>query len=120
MVPAPPFVAPNATVAAKAGDGALTIDDFGKNLTNTGAAGKVTLTLPDAKDVAGLALRVFLTVAQIVALSPVATEAVFLAGSGVVNKDLNIAALVGNSVEIYSDGENYHAYNANGVITKEA
>ncbi len=120
MVPAPPFVAPNADVVAKAGDDDLDATDFGKNLTNTGAVAKVTLTLPLAATVAGLALRVYLTVAQIVAFSPQAAEAIFLGGSGVVNKDVNIAGVIGNYCDLYCDGERYHVTAYSGVVTKEA
>jgi hypothetical protein len=59
-------------------------------------------------------------VAQIVSLSPVSTEAIYLGGSGVVNKDLNIAGVIGNFVDLYSDGVNFLVGNYSGVVTKEA
>jgi hypothetical protein len=59
-----PLVAPNATVVAKATTGNLLATDFGKNITNTGASGAITLTLPAASTVAK-GNKVQLTVAKV-------------------------------------------------------
>jgi len=115
-----PLVAPNATVVAKAATANLAAADFGKNITNTGASGAIVLTLPAAATVSGKSMRVQLTVAQNVSLSPAATEKVFLGGDGVANKDLVIAGVIGNYADIYCDGTNYLVVGYSGVLTKEA
>ena len=115
-----PVVAPNATIAAKSATATLTAADFGKNVTNTGASGATVLTLPAASAVRGLSARFQSTVAQQVSLSPLAAEAVFLGGNGVVNKDLVIAGVIGNYVDVYSDGTRYLVTGYSGVVTKEA
>lgn len=115
-----PLVAPNATVAAKAATANLAAADFGKNITNTGAGDAIVLTLPAAATVSGKAMRVQLTVAKNVSLSPAATEKVFLGGDGVANKDLVIAGVIGNYADIYCDGKDYLVVGYSGVLTKEA
>lgn len=116
-----PIVAPNAAVVAKAENGNLAASDLGKNLTNTGAAGTITLTQVAASTVAGACFRVYLTVAQIVRIAPTATTGkIFLAGSGVATKYLQIAGVIGNYVDIYCDGTDYHVVGYSGVVTKEA
>lgn len=115
-----PTVQPNATTTAKAATAKLTEADFGKNITNTGASGTVALTLPKASVVEGRVIRVYVTVAQVVRLTPVTGEAVYLAGSGVAGKYLNIAGVIGNYAELYSDGEQYLVTGYSGVVTKEA
>lgn len=110
----------NGTVNAKATTTTLTRDDFNTVITNTGATGTIVLTLPDASVVKGKVLKVQLTVAQIVSLSPIATDAIYLGGNGVVNKDLSIAGVIGNYADIVSDGTSYLVTNYSGVLTKEA
>jgi len=114
-----PLVAPNATVAAKAATANLAAADFGKNITNTGAGDAIVLTLPAAATVSGKAMRVQLTVAKNVSLSPATTEKVFLGGDGVANKDLVIAGVIGNYADIYCDGTDYFVVSYSGVLTKE-
>lgn len=109
-----------ATVSAHSSTATLAESDFGKNNTNTGAGGATVMTLPAAALVRGSYLKYQLTVAQQVSLSPAATDAVYLGGSGVLNKDLIIAGVVGNFVEIYSNGADYEVVNYSGVVTKEA
>jgi hypothetical protein len=120
QVPAVPKVAPEASVTAKTTTGALAIADYGVNLTNTGAGATVTLTLLAAASAAGMPLRVYLTAAQIVRLLPQTGEKIYLAGSGVATKYLNIAAAIGNFVDVYCDGEKYLVQGYSGVVTKEA
>jgi hypothetical protein len=120
LVPRPPLVAPDAAVSAQASTVALAITDYGKNITNTGAGSTIVLTLLASALVAGLAFRIQVTVAQIVRLLPATGEAICLGGSNVVTKYLNIAAVIGNFVDVYCDGTQYLVVNYSGVITKEA
>lgn len=88
-------------------------------VTNTGAGGTVVLTLPAVATMAGKALRIQVTVAQIVRAS-LAGVGVYLAGSGVAGKYLNIAGVIGNYAVLYCDGAHYHVGEYSGVLTKEA
>jgi hypothetical protein len=115
-----PQISATATVSAQASTATLTTAIAGKIITNTGAVGAVVYTLPSASSMAGKTFKVKVLVAQQVSLSPIATDAVYLAGSGVVNKDLVIAGVIGNEVTVYSNGTHYEAYFPNGVVTKEA
>lgn len=115
-----PKVPANATVSAQSATATLTSSVFGKNVTNTGAAGSITLTLPKANTAPGLSFRVQLTVAQVVQLDPNGSESIYLGGSGVAGKYLNIAGVIGNYAEIYCDGTQYHVVSYSGVLTKEA
>ena len=90
------------------------------NLTNLGAGGDIVLTLPAANSVGLYGFRVYIAAAHAVNLSPIATDAVYLAGSGVVNKDLVIAGTIGNYADLYSDGTYWHCYGHSGVVTKES
>ena len=119
MVPNPPAINPKATVAAHAADATLTADDMGQNHTNTGASGGITLTLPAASDAAGCGFRVQVTVAQIVTLDP-QTGKIYLGGSGVADKTLGIAGVIGNYADLYSDGDAWLVMGYSGVLTKEA
>jgi hypothetical protein len=120
QVPAVPKVSPAASVTAKAATGNLAIADYGVNLTNTGAGGTTVMTLLPVASAAGLPLRMQVLAAQIVRLLPQTGEKIFLAGSGVATKYLNIAATIGNFVEVYCDGEQYLVQAYSGVVTKEA
>jgi len=119
QVPPTPQIAPDATVQANAATATLAATAFGKNNTNTGAGGAIVLTLPAAATVAGQGLRLQVTVAQTVTLTPATGEKIFLGGSGVASKYALIAGVIGNFVEIYSDGVNYLITNYSGVVTKE-
>jgi hypothetical protein len=119
MVPAPPFVAPDATVVALTTGTALTVAAHaGKNITNTGASTN-THTLPAVAVAAGVAMRFQSTAAQVVRLDPSGSEQIFLGGSGVAGKYVNIAAAIGNYAEIYCDGRYWHVIAYSGVVTKE-
>lgn len=115
-----PQISATAAVAASSATATLDTTIAGKIVTNTGAGGAVVLTLPSAFSMRGKTFKVKATVAQVISLSPAATEGVFLAGSGVDNKDLSVAGVIGNEVTIYSNGNDYEAYYPNGVVTKEA
>ena len=120
MIPPPPTIAANATVAAHTDSATLTVADAGKIHTNTGSSGTVTLTLPKASDAAGCSLRAQVTAAQIVHFLPVTGEAIFLGGDGVATKYLAIAGTIGNFCDIYSDGVQWLVTKYSGVVTKEA
>jgi hypothetical protein len=113
-------MSPKATVTAKAADATLTVANFGTIITNTGAGATVTLTLPKAADCCGCVIKIQLTAAQIVRLLPVTGEKVYLGGSGVASKYLNIAAVIGNYADVFSDGEDFNVLGYSGVLTKEA
>lgn len=108
------------TVNAKTTTADLAVADFDTVITNTGAGGTIVLTLPSASSVLGKTIKVQLTVAQIVSLSPATDDAIFLGGDGVDNKDLNIAGVIGNYADVYSDGINFIVGSYSGVLTKEA
>jgi hypothetical protein len=120
QIPAPPYVAPDATVTAKASTGSLAIADYNVNLTNTGAGAAIVLTLLAAALAAGCALRVTVLAAYTITLTPASGEKIFLNGSGVASKYLLIAGVIGNVVEVFCDGVNYLVQNYAGVVTKEA
>lgn len=115
-----PQVSPKGTVVPQTGNATLTTDDMGKIQTNTGAAGTITLTLPTAASCIGKAMKVQLTDAQVVRLDPNGSEKIYLGGSGVAGKYLNIAGVIGNFAEIYSDGVDWIVSAYSGVLTKEA
>lgn len=115
-----PMVAPSSTPVAYTGDATLVAADLNKNVTNTGAAGTITLTLPSVSGLTGYTLHVELTAAQVVRIDPAGTESIFLGGSGVAGKYANIAGVIGNMIDIYCDGTQWLIVNRDGVITKEA
>ena len=120
IIPKPPTMSPKASVEAHAADATLTATNFGKIQTNTGAAATVTLTLPKASDCTGCAIKFQVTAAQIVRVLPVTGERVYLGGSGVASKYLNIAGVIGNYVDLFSDGEDFLVLGYSGILTKEA
>ena len=109
-----------ATVKAQAATADLQDYDFAKNNTNTGAGGAIVLTLPNASKVKEQQMRVYLTVAQNVTLTPQTGEKIYLAGSGTASKYLLIAGTIGNYANIYCDGTAFYVTNYSGVVTKEA
>jgi len=115
-----PQVPANAPVEAHAATDSIVAADFGKNNTNTGAGGTTVHTMPAASTVPGQVIRFQLTAAQIMSLSPASADAIFLGGDGVNNKDVNIAGVIGNYCDVWSDGDNYHVIGYSGVVTKEA
>jgi len=115
-----PIVASKSAVTANAATATMTAAAFTNNNTNTGASGTIVLTLPSARAVPNRTLRFYVTVAQIVRLLPVTGEKIYLAGSGVASKYLNIAAVIGNFVDVYSDGIDFIVTGYSGVVTKEA
>ena len=119
-IPPPPVVAANATVTAKTTDATLALANMGTIMTNTGAAGNVVLTLPAASAVAGMAIKIQVTAAQVMRALPATGEKIFLGGDGVASKYLNIAGVIGNYADLYSDGVQWLVTGYSGVLTKEA
>ena len=115
-----PTISPKATVTASAATATLATTAFGGITTNTGAGAGIVLTLPSAIAVGTKGLRVAITVAQTVTLTPATGEKIYLNGSGVASKYLLIAGVIGNYVNLYSDGTDYIVTGYNGVVTKEA
>lgn len=115
-----PQVSPKGTIEAQAATADLVVDDFGKINTNTGASGTIVLTLPAAATVIGKTIKIQVTAAQIVRLLPQTGEKIYLGGDGVATKYLNIAGVIGNFADVYSDGTDYLVTNYAGVLTKEA
>ena len=111
------------TPVAKTSDFTLlasTCAGAGKIYTNTGAGGTVVFTLPAAADMAGTCIGLKVTAAQVVRALPVTGEKIFLHGDGVATKYLNVAGVIGNYVELYSNGVDWIVEHAVGVVTKEA
>jgi hypothetical protein len=115
-----PQVPGTASVTALASATTLTSAHYGVNLTNTGAVATLEHALLPAADVKGQVLHFQLTAAQIVRLQPASGEKVYLGGSGVADKYVNVAAVIGNYIELYSDGTDYVVTHYSGVVTKEA
>lgn len=110
----------NGTVSAQTATATLTSSSFNKILTNTGASGTITLTLPDPATVKGQSIKVQVTAAQIIRLDPPSGVAVYLGGDGVDAKYLQIAGVIGNYADVWCDGTDYHVVTYSGVLTKEA
>lgn len=113
-------VSAKATVSAQAATATLTNAVAGKIITNTGASGAIVLTLPAASTMSGKAVKIQVTVAQTVTLTPATGEKVYLGGSGVASKYALIAGVIGNFVDLYCDGTDYLIVNYSGVVTKES
>lgn len=113
-------VSAKATVEANTANATLAAANFGKIQTNTGASGTITLTLPAASTVGGCAVRVAVTAAQIIQLIPASGEKIYLNGSGVADKYAQIAGVIGNFIEVYSDGVDYVVTDYAGIATKQA
>ena len=110
----------NTTVKANAATATMKDYDFEKNNTNTGAGGTIVLTLPAASTLKDKKTRIQITVAEIVQITPATGEKIYLGGSGVASKYLNIAAVIGNYAEIFCDGAAFYVTAYSGVLTKEA
>lgn len=114
-----PLTKGSAQVIAKTADYTLNQQtDMDAILTNTGASGAIVFTLPTAKANHGVCFRVHAFAAQQISLSPQTGEAISLSGSAVVSKNLVIAGVIGNYVDIYCNGISWEAVNCNGVVTK--
>jgi hypothetical protein len=109
-----------ATVTAKTTDYTILPAELNRVFSNTGASGTAVLTLPSVKGAKGKALTLHVLAAQILRALPVTGEAVNLNGSAVVTKYLNIAAVIGNYVDLYCDGVQWIVTGYAGTVTKEA
>lgn len=118
LVPEPHRISPKSSVEANTGDATLTVANFGKIQTNTAAAGAVVLTLPAASTVAGCGLKVQLTAAQDVTLTPPSGGKIYLGGSGVANESCIIAGLIGAFADVFCDGVDFSVLRYSGVLTK--
>ena len=107
-----------ATVTARTANATLTVDDFDEITTNAGDGDSQILTLPAPMEVEDMGLRVVVLAAFTIVLDPL-TYKIYLNGSGVADKTLTIGAVVGNFLELYSDGTDYIVTNYSGVVTKE-
>ena len=113
-------VCAKATVEANADNATLTAANFGKIQTNTGAGGGIALTLPAASTVAGCAVRAAVMAAQTIQFVPASGDKIYLNGSGGADKYVQIAGVIGNFIEVYSDGVDYVVTDYAGVATKQA
>ena len=119
-LPVFPVVAANATVVAHGASGTLTAADVGKIHTNTGAGDTIAPVLPPAATCPGQSLKVQLTVAEDVNLTPVSGESIFLGGSGVASKYLSIPGVIGNYCNLSCDGSRWLVTDYAGALVKEA
>lgn len=116
-----PMVNPRkATVNTKTADYTVLVSDLNSIFDNAGDVGTQVLTLPASSEARGKALKVHALAAQIIRLLPQTGEAINLNGSAVVTKYLNIAGVIGNYVDVYSDGIQWIVTGYAGVVTKEA
>lgn len=111
-----------ATVVAKTSNYTVTMADLAMPtiVNNTGAGGNINLTLPKARLARGKVLRAHALAAQTIRLAPQTGEAVNYNGAAVVTKYCQLAGVIGNSIEVFSDGTQWVVTKGNGVITKEA
>jgi predicted methyltransferase len=115
-----PQVPANGAVEAHGATDTIVAADFGKNNTNTGASGTTVHTLPAAASHPGQVIRFTALAAQIMQIDPATGEAVWLNGSGVVSKYVQVAGVIGNYIDLWCDGLGYHVVGYAGVVTKEA
>jgi len=104
-------------------DTASTLDDYlasGSAFNNTGAAAAVEHNLPDPATCTGVYFGFFQTAAQITRLQPISGGKVYYGGSGVADKYVQLAGVIGNYMILWCDGVNWYVVEANGVVTKEA
>lgn len=87
----------------------VTAADCGKILTNAGATGAITLTLPDASEsLKGVNFRMVVRAAQ---NFKVATETVdTLVSRADAAADSILSAEIGNEIYVFCDGSNWYAY----------
>lgn len=109
-----------ATILTKTADYTVLDADLNNIIANTGAGGTIVLTLPLVKNSKGTVLLVNLLAAQIVRCLPQTGEIINLNGSVVVTKYLQVAGVIGNYAELYSDGTQWVVTGYSGVVTKEA
>lgn len=94
----------NGTVGAKTADDTLDSTDYDKVITNTGATEEIVLTLPAAADVKMKAIRIVKTVAKRIRITPDSGESIYIEGVGTADASIDLAAGIGQYIELYSDG----------------
>ncbi len=109
----------NATATARTSAYTILPSDMGTIITNQGASGTLAYTLPTAASCKNEAIKVCVLAAHIVRLTPVTGERVFWGGSGVASKYAQLAGVIGNYIEVFSDGTQWIVTNHSGVVTKE-
>ncbi len=121
QIPDYPQVSSRQTPVDHAAGFTMDAEDMFKIHTNTGEADNSAWELPKAADVPGCVFRAHATVAQTITFEPAAaTEKINLHGDAVANKHLVLAGVIGNYVDLYSDGEQWIVARHSGVLTKEA
>ena len=111
-------VDPTTTPTAHTASATLVVADYNTIHTNTAAGASITLTLPAAATVVNKMLKIQLTAAQSVVVTPASGEKIFLGGSGVADSTATIAGVIGNYADIYCDGSVHLIDGYSGVITK--
>lgn len=121
--PAFPTINPRtATIVSKTGAYTVTDSDLlaPTIIDNTGASGDVPLTLPLASVSTGKVFRAYAKAAQTISLTPVSGDVINYNGNAVASKYCRLAGVIGNFIEVVSDGVQWIVTNGDGVITKEA
>jgi hypothetical protein len=70
-------------------------------------------------ELGGCAVRAAVLAAQTIQFIPPSGGKIFLNGSGVADKYVQIAGVIGNFIEVYSDGVDYVVTDYAGVATKQ-
>lgn len=94
--------------------------DYPTIINNSGDNGDLPLTLPSAVSARGKVLLVTALAAQTISLTPVTGDIINYNGSAVASKYCRLAGVIGNYIEVFSDGVQWIVTRANGVVTKEA
>ena len=112
----------NATITTKTAAYTITQADLDAPtiFDNTGDAGDLPLTLPLASLSAGKVVRAYATAAQTISLTPATGDIINYNGNAVASKYCRLAGVIGNYIEVFSDGVQWIVTQGNGVITKEA
>ncbi len=102
----------------KTGAHTITIDEVKEPTIFTNTTASIVLTLPKAKDVRGGVVRAYVTATETIQLEPATGEKVNYNGNDTVDENAQIAGVVGNYMEVVSDGDEWVVTKANGVVTK--
>lgn len=111
-----------ATVLVKTGAYTVLLTDLDLPtiINNTAAGGDVPLTLPTAVDARGKVFRAYCLAAQTITLTPVTGDIINFNGNAVASKYCRLAGVIGNYIEVFSDGVQWIVTKNSGVVTKEA
>ncbi len=123
-IPPYPTIDPTeAETETKTSNYTITVEDVKKPtiFDNSGTSSVIELTLPNAKDVMGGVVRAYaLHGTHEIKLKPASGEKVNYNGDAVEDKYAELASVIGNYIEVVSDGEEWVVTEANGVVTKQA